>query len=71
MKYYFWAACILLIGVFAVYLAQKKDSAPEGANKWKFSAIEKETLVRPAYFEDMKWKPDGVDVRAPASTKTK
>ena len=62
MKYYILAGVILLIGAVATYVANQDPSG-------KRYALEAETKVRPAYFEDMKMEPDrGVELRTPASS---
>ena len=61
MKYLVIATCLTIIGV-AGYLKLTSQSMPA-----KYYAVEMETKVRPAYFEDMQFK--NVDMRAPASVK--
>lgn len=75
MKYYILAACVCLMGVIAVMVSQKGEVAStedQAKADWKYHAVESQTSVRPAYFEEMKWSPDAaVEMRAPASTKKK
>lgn len=75
MKYYILATCVCLMGAIAVWVSQKGDTATaeqQAKAEWKYYAVETETSVRPAYFEEMKWSPDAaVEMRAPASTKKK
>lgn len=70
MKYYLMAGVAVLAGVAAVLIANQEapQAANEAAPSWKYSAVESETKVRPAYFEQMKMEP-GLEMRAPASKK--
>ena len=69
MKYFILAAAVVLMGGVAVYVAQQDkvtETSPDKA--WKQTFVEPETAVRPAYFEEMRFKPeDAVELRAPAS----
>lgn len=68
MKYVL-AACVIVAGAAAVYFSNQGQQIDEADahEQWRQSAVEAETRVRPAYFEDMKYK-EGAEVRAPAST---
>lgn len=55
-------AMIAAIGVFFYSQMQPRDPHAE----WKRFAVEPETKVRPARFEEMKFQPE-VDLRSPAS----
>lgn len=70
MKYYLLAGVIVFSGVVAVVLSQSGGSMTEADHfAAKRQLTEAETKVRPAYFEDMKFKLEpGVEQRAPAST---
>jgi hypothetical protein len=65
MKLYVVGGCAVFIAIVAIFISQLKPSDPQ--TEWKRFAVEKETKVRPAYFEDMKFHP-GATVRAPASS---
>ena len=69
MKYIILAAAVVLMGGVAVYVAQQEPVAEVSPDKaWKQTFVEPETAVRPAYFEEMRFKPeDAVEMRAPAS----
>ena len=61
-KYLIGASCLMIAGVVA-YLAAFNESKPA-----KYYLVERETKVRPARFEDLKFHADaGVEMRAPAS----
>jgi hypothetical protein len=70
MKYYILAACIALMGGITVWVSQSPTTETVRNEKadWKYYAVETETSVRPAHFEEMKWSPEAaVEMRAPAS----
>jgi hypothetical protein len=70
MKYYLLAGAICLMGAVAVMVSNQPEgqSASESNKDWKVYAVENETKVRPAYFEDMRYHLDAApELRAPAS----
>jgi hypothetical protein len=71
MKYYLFASSILLAGALAVFLSSSKSTDRKMADHFatKRQLVEVETKVRPAHFEDMKWKSGAaIEMRAPASS---
>ena len=68
MKIKIVAGSVFVIALIAVFISQRVPSDPHKV--WKRYAVETETKVRPARFEEMKFQP-GVDVRAPASKESK
>lgn len=74
MKKYVWIFIVVFVAGCAAYFFSKlgSQSYAVGSPEWKYETAETETQERPARFEDMKWnEPQGVDVRAPASTEGK
>lgn len=74
MKYYILAGFVGISAMVAVILASNQSShvAQDDAYAAKRTIVETETKVRPASFEDMKFKlSDEVEMRAPASNKKK
>ena len=71
MKKLFWVALFVCVAGFAAYFVVSKSGPKEyavGSDEWIYHTAEAETKVRPAYFEDMKWKePGAVEMRGPAS----
>jgi hypothetical protein len=73
MKYYILSGCAIVVAVAALVLARMHSrpmTAADAHAEWKRYAVEPETKVRPARFEDMKFHP-GAEIRAPASSKHK
>lgn len=69
MKYYFFVGFVIILGAVSSYWIQSHPiSSQTDHYAHKRDIVELETKIRPAYFEDMKWKPP-VDIRAPASGK--
>jgi hypothetical protein len=67
MKYYIVAGCVA-VAALAVAINFYHSKPEDAHTHWKRYTVEAETKVRPAYFEDMKFKP-GPEVRQPASNK--
>ena len=68
MKYYFLAGLIVLAGLVAVVLSRSRTVALDEHYTKKRDVAETETKVRPASFEDMKWKAaEGAVIRTPAT----
>lgn len=73
MKKFVWMGAVVVAAAAAVW-AYSHFSAPKdyavGSAEWKYYTAEAETKVRPAHFEDLKWKEsDAAELRAPASKK--
>lgn len=72
MKYYLLGGAICLMGAVAVMMSNQPEGqmASDSNKDWKVYAVENETKVRPAYFEEMRYKlEDAPELRAPASKK--
>jgi len=70
MKFYFMAAAVVMFALVAVFLMQSRNANLSEANEYaeKRMIVEAETKVRPAHFEDMKFKEDtAIELRSPAS----
>lgn len=65
MKYAVMILIAAVLGVASLYLV--KGRARTEHEQWKYTFVEPETRERPASFEDMKFKPGSVELRAPAS----
>lgn len=74
MKFVIVTGCALMFG-FATFMFNQNsgpaDSAQAALSAAKYAVAEKETAVRPARFEEMKWHPSdaapAVELRAPAA----
>lgn len=76
MKKLWWVGLFVLVAGFAAYFVVSKSAPKEyaiGSEEWIYHTAEAETKVRPAYFEEMKWRdpsgsaPGAVEIRGPAS----
>ncbi len=71
MKYFVLTAAGIVVSISMVVVSQwqisRQKSDPH--TEWKRLAVEPETKVRPDRFEAMKWAPEQVELRAPASAK--
>jgi hypothetical protein len=69
MKYYILAGCAIVAAVATLFFTHTRPQDPHA--EWRKYAVEPETAVRPQRFEEMKYQPGEVEIRAPASAKNK
>lgn len=64
------SVCCALAGIgWYVYLLKVGPTEEQRHAEWRRHAVEPETKLRPAYFEQMKWQPGmDVEMRRPASS---
>lgn len=69
MRFFVLTASGIVLSLTMVALSHwsLQRSKPDPKTEWKRLAVEPETKERPQRFEGMKWRAEGVELRAPAS----
>jgi hypothetical protein len=64
---------VVAVALTFIYMSSKSSTgdADTQHKEWKRTAVEPETATRPSTYEAMKWSPDDVENRKPASNRHK